>query len=94
MPPETKLAEISVPGGRSRPLGIDDDQPLKGGDVAEPMVGTDEPVDGDRLVEVKGDAKLEGIQGANLPAKAMVRDEIPRTVVVKVEQSEDLIPPA
>ncbi len=81
-------------GGASRPLGIDDSEPLKQGDVTEPLVGTDELVNGDHLVEVEGNAELKGIERANLSAKAVVRDEIPGTVVVDVEQPEDLIPAA
>jgi hypothetical protein len=50
----------------SRTLGIDDDQPLEPGDVAQPLIGADEPVDRRDLVELESDAELEGIEGANL----------------------------
>jgi hypothetical protein len=78
-------------GVASKPLGIDDSEPLKQGDVTKPLVGTDELVNGDHLVEVEGNAKLKGIERANLSAKTVVRDEISGTVVVNVEQPEDLI---
>jgi len=63
-------------------------------DLAEPLVGADEMVDGGDLMELKGDAELKGIESANLSLKAVVRDEFPGTDVVDVEQTEDLIPAA
>jgi hypothetical protein len=81
-------------GGASRPFRVDDHEPLKQGNVTEPLVGADELVDGDRLVEVEGSAELKSIESANRSAKAVVRDEISGTVVVNVEQPEDLIPAA
>lgn len=77
-----------------RKLGIDNGKPLTSRDLAEPLVGADEMVDGGGLMELKGDAELKGIESANLSLKAVVRNEFPGTDEVDVEQTEDLIPPA
>lgn len=77
-----------------RKLGIDNGKPLMSRDLAEPLVGADDMVDGGGLMELKGDAELKGIESANLSLKAVVRNEFPGTDEVDVEQTEDLIPPA
>jgi hypothetical protein len=61
----------------SRQLWIDDRQAFEQGDVAEPLVGADEEVNGGWLLKLDGNAELKRIERANLSAKAVLRDEIP-----------------
>ena len=84
---------IAAPARPSGPLGVDDGQALERGDLTEPLVGADEPVDRGHLVELDGDAELQGVEGANLPAKAVIRDQVPGAVVMDVEQAEDSVNP-
>ncbi len=43
-------------------------------------------------MDVEGNAELKGIQSANLTTETVVRDKVPATVEVSVEQSKDSIP--
>ena len=72
-------------------LGIDDPEPLECGDLAEPLVVTDEIINRSELMDVKCDAELERIESANLTVEPVVGDQISGAVKVSVEQPEDSI---
>ena len=45
-------------------------------------------------MEMQGDRQLEGIEGADLAGEAVARDKILGAVVMRVEETNDLISPA
>jgi hypothetical protein len=66
-------------------LWNDNGQAFEQCDVAEPLIGADEVVDGGWLLQLESNAELKGIESADLAVKPVIRDEIPGMVIVTVE---------
>ena len=78
--------------GGTETAGLTTATPSRSADLADPLVGAVEMVDGGGLIELKGDAELKGIEDANMSLKAVHRDDFACTDEVDVEQTEVLMP--
>src|SRR5512135_2063167 len=74
-------------------LGVENGQPFERGDVAEPLIGADEVIEGGPAMEMQGDGQLEGIESANLPGESVACDQVLGAVVMRVEEANNLISP-
>ena len=61
---EAQARTVRLDGWISRLLGIDDGQPFQDRDVAEPLVGRDEVIDGCHLINTESHGQLESVQSA------------------------------
>jgi len=68
-------------------LRIDDGQAFKQGEVAKPLVGANELVDGSWLLNRVSDGELKGVERAGLSCLAVLCNEVAGRIEVRIQNS-------